>query len=74
MLDAPICRRSVAALHSVEISPTEALRDSTIRPWAKKAGEETGFEQVVGPYTLRRAAGKEFDSSGNSPQNFDMAA
>ncbi|MCJ1478787.1 hypothetical protein MMC13_007471 [Lambiella insularis] len=64
MLDAPICRRSMAALHGVEISPTEPLRDSTVRPWAKRAGEETGFEQVVGPYTLRRAAGKEFDSSG----------
>jgi hypothetical protein len=64
MLDTPVFRRSVAGLHGVEISPSEALRDNTLRPWVKKAGEETGFEQVVGPYALRRAAGKEFDSSG----------
>ena len=65
-LDTPVFRRSVAGLDGIEISPTEALRDSTFRPWVKKAGEEAGFEQVVGPYSLRRAAGKEFDSHGNS--------
>lgn len=45
---------------------TEALRDSTLRPWVNKVGEETSFEQIMGPYALRRAAGTELDSSGNS--------
>jgi hypothetical protein len=58
----------------VEISPTEALRDSTLRPWAKKAGEEAGFEQVVGPHSLRRAAGKDFDNNGNSLESADVAS
>jgi hypothetical protein len=32
MLDTPVFRRSVAGGRWVEISPTEALRDSTLRP------------------------------------------
>jgi len=56
--------------HGVEISPTEVLRNSTLRPWVKKVGEVTGFEQVTGLYTLRRAAGKELDSSGIATQQF----
>jgi Protein of unknown function (DUF3435) len=39
MLDMPIFRRSVVGVDGVEISPTETLRDSTLRPWVKKVGE-----------------------------------
>jgi hypothetical protein len=48
MLDTPIFRRSVPRVNGVEISPTEALQDITLRPWVKKAGEEAGFGQVTG--------------------------
>lgn len=47
MLDTPVFRRSVAGVDGFEISPTEALQDSTFQLWVKKAGGEAGFEQVV---------------------------
>jgi hypothetical protein len=66
ILDTPIFRRSMAGLYGVEISPTEALRGNALRPWVRKVKEETGFEQFVGPYVLRRATSTGLDSGGDS--------
>jgi hypothetical protein len=73
MLDTPIFRWSVAGVDGVETSPIETLRDSALRPWVK-VGEGVGFERVVGPYSLGRTAGKEFDSNSNSLESVDVAS
>jgi hypothetical protein len=47
MLDTPVFRQSVVRVNGVEISLAEALQDSTLRLWVKKADEEADFGQVA---------------------------
>lgn len=67
MLDVPIFRKSCRTIRGIGISQ-EVLPDSTIRPWLRKLGEITGMEKICHPYVLRYAAGKAFDSCGESKQ------
>lgn len=65
MLGIPIFRKSCRTVRGIGISQ-EALPDSTVRPWLRKLGEITGMEKICHPYILRYAAGKAFDSCGES--------
>jgi hypothetical protein len=67
-------RRSVAGRDGSRSRRPSHYEIASFSRGVKKAGEEAGFEQVGGPYLLRRAAGKELDNNGTSRESVDMAS
>ncbi|EGC46846.1 C2H2 finger domain-containing protein [Histoplasma capsulatum var. duboisii H88] len=63
--EVPVFRRSERTMERIEISATEALTYSTIRPWIRRVGELSAFRDIVRPYSLRYGAGKALDNSGH---------
>ncbi|PGG95045.1 hypothetical protein AJ79_10301 [Helicocarpus griseus UAMH5409] len=61
----PVFRKSERTLEQIEISASEALTYSTIRPWIRRIGELSAFRDIVRPYSLRYGAGKALDNSGH---------
>lgn len=71
--DVPVFRKSVRTLERIEISDTEALRYSTIKPWITRIGEILTFRAILRPYSLRYGAGKALDNSGKFDTRKDSA-
>lgn len=68
----PVFRRWKSTIHGPQISETEALAYTTLRPQMVNLGTITGMELPTNPYTFRRGNGEALDNSSGCHMQFPL--